>query len=102
MKLTISTLAPVNFALCETDEQKSIAQNVALILKTKQGTVPMYRGFGMPMDFVGRPMNVAETVAVSEAYDAIAEFEPRAKVTDIRAVSDPVTGELALEVDVNI
>ncbi len=61
----------------------SILQNIALLLNTKRGTVPMYRDFGLPMEFVDKPIDVAETMAFVEISDALEEFEPRAKLEDV-------------------
>lgn len=85
----------------QSDTVKSILQNIAVLLNTKRGTVPMYREFGLPMDFVDKPINVAETIAFSEISDALEEFEPRANLENLyfEKSSD---GKMSVTVEVSI
>jgi len=46
-------------------------------------TAPMTRRLGLPMEFVDKPVEVAQALMASEIEDAIAEYEPRASVQDI-------------------
>ena len=39
-------------ALNETDTVKSVLQNIAIILRTRRGSCPLYREFGLPMEFL--------------------------------------------------
>ncbi len=101
MKYTIRSDNPPSFSLCENNPAKSILQNVLLIVSTRKGTVPMYRDFGIAQNFVDRPQAVAETLAVAEIREAIAEFEPRANLTDIRFEHD-MTGKTAIILEVDV
>ena len=67
-----------HITLNETDTVTSVLQNVAMILKTRQGTVPLYRDFGLPQKFLDKPQNVAEPMLIAEVKEAIEDFEPRA------------------------
>lgn len=69
-------------ALMEQNEQASILQNIAVLLGTKKGTVPMYRDFGLPMEYIGKPMTIAETLLLNEVTEAVRKFEPRATVNE--------------------
>lgn len=100
MTYTISTDSPPSLSLCEEDPLKSILQNVYLILATRTGTIPMYRQFGLPMSFIDRPGIAAQTVAASEIREAIGEFEPRAKVTDISYMPSADGAKLTVKVEV--
>ena len=71
------------FTFAEDDEVKSICQNVALIISTKKGSVPMYREFGVPMKYLDRPMPEAKTAAAAEIIEAVENFEPRAEVVSV-------------------
>ena len=85
------TVDPRDFrevSLNEGDIVKSVLQNVAIILSTRQGSVPMYREFGLPMRFIDKPVNVGRIMMVAEVEDAIRRFEPRAKVVGVSAVMD--------------
>ncbi len=85
----------------ENDTVKSVVQNIALLLNTKQGTVPMYRDFGLPMEFIDKPMDAAETLAVLEITEAIEKFEPRAKLVDIW-LEKSKDGKMTVTVEVSV
>lgn len=97
----ISNTSEIEYTLCETDKIKSILQNIALILRTRKGTVPMYRDFGLPMAFIGMPLPAAEAMAAQEIYDAIEAFEPRVKLNDI-SLTATESGAMKIEVEVEI
>lgn len=82
-KYTVRTDIPPDYTLCENDTAASALQNVALIVSTKKGTIPCYREFGLPMRFIGMPEKAAEAVAAQEVFEAVEQFEPRAKVTKV-------------------
>ena len=89
--------------LQETDEISSIIQNIALLLNTKKGTIPMYREFGLPMEFIDKPITVAETIATLEIAEALEAFEPRATLKDMRfKPSKDGRMSIQLEVTVNV
>lgn len=102
MLYRISTDNPVPLSVCENDEVRSILEDIALICSTKKGTVPGYREFGIPMNFIGRPMNAAETIAVQEITEAIAEFEVRAvlKSVDFEGVTEFGKYKITVEVEI--
>ncbi len=83
------------------DNVKSVVQNVSLLLNTKRGTVPMHREFGLAMEFVDKPIDVAETIAFSEISEAIERFEPRANLVDI-SFEKAKDGKMAMVVEVSI
>ncbi len=89
--------------LNDTDTDRSVIQNVAVILSTRKHSCPMNRGLGLPMEFVDKPMNVAEAMMAGEIYEALEEFEPRAGVVDIEAEIDENTpGRLIPKVIIEI
>lgn len=85
----------------ETDEISSIKQNIALLLNTKKGTIPMHRDFGLPMEFVDKPMNVAETIATLEISEALETFEPRATLKDLR-FKPSENGRMSIQLEVTV
>ncbi len=87
--------------MLENDEEKSVAQNIALIISTRKGTLPMYRDFGLPMEYVGKPTGVAEALFLVEATDAIEQFEPRATINNIE-VAPGIDGSMFVEMEVTI
>lgn len=101
MLYKVSNSSEISYSLCENDKIKSILQNISLILRTKRGTVPMYRDFGLPMAFIGMPLPAAEAMAAQEIADAIEAFEPRATINDI-TLSGFTGGAMKIEVEVEI
>lgn len=103
MRHKIRSDEPLSLSLCESDEEKSILQNVYSILTTPKGSVPMYRDFGLPMAYKDKPMNVVETIISSEIMEALKRFEPRASYADVVCEIDekePDKIVVILEVDV--
>lgn len=92
-----------SYVFNETDTVKSVLQNLSLLYATKQGTVPQYREFGLPMKFIDKPMPVAQTIAAAEIFEATEKFEPRAVITDITFELDNVSGRMypIVEVEIN-
>jgi hypothetical protein len=87
------------------DTVKSVLQAIKIILTTPKGTVPMYRDFGVNMDFLDLPAPGAEQRARMEIREAIEEWEPRATVKDITFSRDELqSGKLipTVEVEINI
>lgn len=92
-----------NYSLSLQQDSKvfSVLQNIALLLNTKRGTVPMYRDFGLPMEFVDKPIDVAENLAYVEISDALEEFEPRAKLEDVY-FDKTANGKMTITVEVSV
>lgn len=89
--------------LLENNTIASVMQNIAIILSTPRGSVPMYREFGLPQDFLDKPMPVARTMLISALKETIERWEPRAEfvgVTFAGNASNP--GELDPTVEVKI
>ena len=94
-KVTASDIGAVQ--LNETDTVRSVLQNIAIILSTRQGTCPLYRGFGLPQKFVDKPLPVAMPMMYSEVN------ESRAEVVNVTFAADRnAPGRLIPTVEVNI
>lgn len=103
MEYTVSATDLANIQLNEEDRVKEILRNVAVILATPKGSVPMYRSFGLDMSFLDKPMNIAKNLAVIPVREAIEEWEPRAIYKDMTLFFDPYNpGKLALTVQIEI
>ena len=72
-----------NISLNESDVVTSVLQNVAIILNTWQGEVPLYRDFGLPPEIMHKPMNVAKQMLRVSIIECIEAYEPRASVKSI-------------------
>ena len=101
MKYTVSSADKISMQFQQEDKVLYVLQNIALLLNTKKGTVPMYREFGLDMNFIDKPIDVAETIAFSEITDAVEEFEPRATVVDV-TFEKTTDGKIAIAVEVEI
>ncbi len=83
MRYTMSAASAGTLRLNETDRIASVLQNITMILSTRKGSVPLYRDFGLPMDFVDRPTPVARVMMISAVREAVEEWEPRATVLGV-------------------
>lgn len=89
--------------LNESDNVRSVLQNIKIILSTKKLSVPLYREFGVDMAFVDKPMPVAQALMIVEIKDAIARWEPRAELVSVEFQIDESTpGKLIPVVEVEI
>ncbi len=82
---------------------EAVLQNVALMLATPKGSVPLYRDFGLPQDFLDKPMPVARTMMIAHIREAIEIWEPRAehfRTTFAEGARDP--SQLSPTVEVKI
>lgn len=84
----------------ETDTVSSILRNIALILSTPKGTIPMYRDFGVEQDFLDMPIPIAEMRMIAPIREAVEQWEPRARVKDITFAREQ--GRLVPHVEVEI
>ena len=100
-KVTASDIGAIR--LNETDTVRSVLQNIAIILSTRQGTCPLYRGFGLPQKFMDKPLPVAVPMMYAEVKEAVEEYEPRAEVLKVTFETDKAApGRLIPIVEVNI
>lgn len=74
-------------------EEEEILQNVATLLETETGTVPLDRAQGTPQDLIDSPQSIAAALLQSTVIKAIRTYEPRAAVKSVR-VTGTVDGTL--------
>lgn len=101
MSYMVSSKSLNKITLNESDPVRSVLQNVAIILSTRQNSVPLYRDFGLPMQFIDKPMAVARSLMIAEIKEAITEYEPRANVINIGFLDDS-PGKMIAKVEVEI
>ncbi len=103
MRYKVSSQDLSHLRLGETDTVEAILRNVAVILATPQGSVPLYRDFGLPWDFVDKPIPIARTMMVAPIREALERWEPRAAFAAIDFQLDPARpGRLIPVVEVEI
>lgn len=103
MAYSITSTEPIKINLAPATLIEEIIQNVSMILQTIKYTAPLYREFGISARYIDKPMQIAETLLISEIYAAIEKYEPRAQITNISFTHDEKTGKLnpRLEVEIN-
>ena len=85
-------------------EDAEVLENVSNLLSTRKQSCPLYRDFGLPLNFVDKPINIAVPLAVAEVTDGLREFEPRAELVKVTFEHDEANpGKLitTIEVDIN-
>lgn len=105
MSYTVSATDLGKLRFNEVDTINSVLQNIAVILSTPKGTVPLYRDFGLDWRHLDKPMPVAKVLMISEVREAIERWEPRATVQNISFSVDPAQpGTLipTVEVEINL
>lgn len=89
MRRTVSAMDLKPIRLNESDAVSSVLQNIAVILATPLGSVPLYRDFGLDWTFLDQPTTVAKVLMVAPVREAIERWEPRAAVLDVSFSEDP-------------
>lgn len=80
MSYTVTAGEKRKITLNEADSKASVLQNVAMILSTPKGSVPMYRDFGVRTEAVDRPIHAAKALLRGQIKEAVELYEPRAEV----------------------
>lgn len=102
MAYTVKAFALEAVNLAPESTLEEILQNVAVIISTPKFSVPLDRGLGMAQRFVDRPIQVAQSVLISEVLDAVERDEPRAEVLGVTYELGDTPGTLIPVVEVNI
>lgn len=74
--------------LNEIDPVAAALQEVAVLLGTRQGEVPLFREFGLPQRFLDRPINVAWPVLLLEVKEALERFVPQVELLAVDLTAD--------------
>lgn len=80
-RITPGSLGPLK--LNETDTVSSALQNVAIILSTWEGTVPLYRDFGISPEYMHKPIPAAKALLRAEIKEKVERYEPRVSVIGV-------------------
>lgn len=80
-RITPGSLGPLK--LNETDTVTSALQNVAIILSTWEGTVPLYRDFGISSEYMHMPIPAAKALLRAEIKEKVERYEPRVSVIGV-------------------
>ncbi|MDE7245523.1 MAG: GPW/gp25 family protein [Oscillospiraceae bacterium] len=66
-----------------TDLVSDVLQNIAFILATPKGSIPLYREFGLSTTFLDKPTLKARMAMRAEVKEAIERWEPRASFVNL-------------------
>lgn len=80
-KISLENVPEISLGLSGNDAE--IIQNVAVILSTFEGSVPLLRDFGISASPIHRPLNIAKSMMYSNIKEAIEKYEPRVTVKAI-------------------
>lgn len=83
MSSTLIVTTENKLNLAPKNEREEIYQNIATILKTIQGSVPLDRDFGVDGSYIDLPMPMAKGQWQAEIIDAIEQDEPRVRVLQV-------------------
>jgi hypothetical protein len=97
----IYTVTPDTPAVLGAEGADEIVQDIALIIRTRQGDCPGFRRFGLPKEYVGMPVQAAISVFRNELRDALQDFSVPANIISVRGEIGP-DGELYPVVEVEI
>lgn len=67
----------------ESDEIYDIKRCLETLYQTAEGTCPLDREFGLNIDFVGMPIDVAQNLFAVEITEKTDRYEPRAMIKEI-------------------
>lgn len=65
------------------DEDEEIVRNLRHLYSTRTGERPLDREFGLDIDLVGLPMEVAENEYAVEIVEKTERYEPRVEVEEV-------------------
>lgn len=88
MTYTVKASDLSHLTLNEGNTVASVVQNVAVILNTWKGEVPLFRDFGIDPELLHRPINVAKALLRADIIDTIGKYEPRATVMNVTFEAD--------------
>ena len=103
MRYTVSATDLSAIRLNESEIINSVLQNIAVILATPKGNVPLYREFGLENSFLDKPMPVAKVLMIAAVREAVEHWEPQATVVNVSFTEDAAQpGRLIPTVEVEI
>lgn len=89
----------INLNVSGVDE---VMQNLRVLYTTPVGTVPFDREFGININVLDAPLQMAKGRIMVEYMEKTKRFEPRADVEEVTFSGDPINGKLIPKVVVHI
>ena len=70
MAYIVKAFTPGKLNLAPETLEEEVLQNVAIIVSTPKFSVPLDRGLGLAQRFIDKPIQVAQSILISEVLDA--------------------------------
>ena len=102
MRYTISADDGVELTLNEQDTVASVLQNIRIILTTIQGTIPMYRDFGLSREHRGKAVHTVLPMLYADIREKVEKYEPRVRVENVIIEQAENDGSINPTVEVTI
>ena len=102
MAYIVKAFTPGTLKLAAESVDEEVLHNVAMIVSSPIFSVPLDRGLGLAQRFIDKPIQVAQSILISEVLDAVEEYEPRAEVTNVTFEKGETPGLLVPVLEVNI
>lgn len=100
MELTVSGAArPIVFGATGLE---GIIQNVYTAITTAQGSVPMARDFGIPLDSLDQPTPIAQAKLTAQIIETVQRHESRVTVLSVSYTDDHKEGKLIPNVRIRV
>ena len=96
MAYIVKAFTPGKLNLAPETLEEEVLQNVAIIVSTPKFSVPLDRGLGLAQRFIDKPIQVAQSILISEVLDAVEE------VTNVTFEAGETPGLLVPVLEVNI
>lgn len=84
MSYTVKATDLKNIRFNDPELVSSVLQNIAVILATPKGSVPLDREFGLSTTMLDKPTPIAQKALIAEVREAIERWEPRARFVSMR------------------
>lgn len=101
MVITASSEMLENIDFDPADEADEITQNVAALMVTPRGSVPLERGMGLPMNYKDKIPAVAQIMFEAELAAVVDEYEPRASLVGAESEVDE-DGNISMTAEVTL
>lgn len=105
MSYFVSPADVKKFGLGELEGVEEVLRNIAVILATPLGSVPLYRDFGLDQSFLDKPESEALNCLTSPVREAIERWEPSAEFVELTVSKDlSAPGKVmpTVEVEINL
>lgn len=84
---------PLNFNPQTRGER--VIQNLRMILKTRRGSLPNDRDFGLSWAYIDKPLQEAKALLAADVIETIERYEPEARIISVNfAESSAIEGQL--------